>query len=579
MSNTEAPEQRVDIVQVDRALESWRDAGFDLTAAVGEVVDNSIEAGATIVRVQTFPRGERPKAIDTVAFSDDGNGVQPEILPHVLSLGFSTRYGQRSGMGRFGVGLKLAGLSHARRIEVYSRHASDNVVWAAYLDLDEVADGTQTHITSHRLKAFPPEFASLMASARGDEHETGTLVVWRKVDRLQAGGRFNTDLSQRLSEVRSFLARAYRRFLDGGVSIELNGRNIDLHDPTFQLDSPRVVQKLQAQARGTVVSHDEIEIDGFKVKVTVALVPDELILPRGGGNDRLLQDMNIPENEGRISFLRQGREINYDQVAKMLPGGVHWGDRYIGIEVEFPAALDEYFQVRHVKRGVVPVDRLRAELRTTLRRPVLAARKRIQARWDALDLEAKTAAREHDEAVRAAAAAEQTAPRGRAGADMTEQEQEQAVEEVAKELTRSLRDRAAASGDPAAVEEAEAASEKVREAIAEAPFTLVDGSWPGKEMFDITHLNGKAIIRLNHSHPYVREMYGRMRTLMTSPGDELSTTDLAQVVAGLKVGFDLLFVAYAKAENMHRDPDAAYADLRMFWGQAAASYVREAFAR
>ena len=89
------------------------------------MIDNSIEAAATRIRIRTYPRGDKPKIIDTIAFSDDGIGIDAHTLPHVLTLGYSSRYGQRSGLGRFGVGLKLAALSHARRLDIYTRQLGE----------------------------------------------------------------------------------------------------------------------------------------------------------------------------------------------------------------------------------------------------------------------------------------------------------------------------------------------------------------------------------------------------------------------------------------------------------------------
>jgi len=44
----------------------------------------------------------------------------------------------------------------------------------------------------------------------------------------------------------------------------------------------------------------------------------------------------------------------------------------------------------------------------------------------------------------------------------------------------------------------------------------------------------------------------------------------------LEMAIDLLFMAYAKAENMHSDPDEAYGDLRSDWGRFTSAYVRDA---
>ena len=41
------------LTQVQHALESSRNSGFDLSAAVGELVDNSYQAGARNIRIAT----------------------------------------------------------------------------------------------------------------------------------------------------------------------------------------------------------------------------------------------------------------------------------------------------------------------------------------------------------------------------------------------------------------------------------------------------------------------------------------------------------------------------------------------
>ena len=113
-------------------------------------------------------------------------------------------------------------------------------------------------------------------------------------------------------------------------------------------------------------------------------------------------------------MVRNGREINYDIVPRLLPQGIDKVDRYIGIEVAFPAVLDEFFQVRNVKRGAVPVDKLRAELRKWLDRPVGAARREIRRHWGEVEIQQQAKEGEHEEATDAAAASEKTAPPGQA---------------------------------------------------------------------------------------------------------------------------------------------------------------------
>jgi Histidine kinase-, DNA gyrase B-, and HSP90-like ATPase len=556
--------ERAEIVQVDKALESSRDAGYDLTTAVGEVVDNSIEGKATIVRLQSF-EDSRSKHIQKMAFADNGVGIPASILAHVLSLGFSTRYGSRDGIGRFGVGLKLATLSQARRVDIYTRPAGGEHLLHTYLDLDEVRSGEQTYIEATQIDAYPTEFAAL-TEQKGKPFNSGTLVVWSKIDRLEDGGRYGQGNQERLQELIRFLARAYRRFIDNGLVLEMNKRTVTLHDPLFLLPNPRVIDRFGPDIKSTVIDEGQIVIDGHVVEVRVAVLPEDFRHRKGGGGraDRLgddFADLYIPDNEGKISFLRQGREINYDLVAKMLPAGVKVGDRFVGIEVSFPAALDEYFQVRHVKRGVVPVSKLREELRTFLDKPVRAARKQIKQHWNDVETHDRASQPEHDAAESAVRNAEQSTPRGRAGADMSPDDEASAVAKIIDDVY----------DDDAPDQE----KEDMKSRLQGLPFSLIDNSWPGKELFEITHLNGKSVIQLNHRHPFIQEVYDPIKALASRDTAEIEPDDVIELARLTEIAMDVLFMAYAKAESMHSDPDTAYGDLRSDWGRYASTYIRE----
>jgi hypothetical protein len=554
---------RADIIQVDKALQSMRDSGFDLTAAAGEPIDNSIEAGGSLIRVITG-YGDRRRAIEKIAFADNGTGIDPSILAHILSMGYSTRYGQRTSLGRFGVGMKLAGLSLGRRIDVYAKQVGDPAIWHAYFDLEEITSGRQKQIIAERVVNWPAEYEDAMVSPDGEPFESGALVIYGKIDRLTSGGHYGTSLDQKIHDLRTFIARVYRKFLDQGLVIELNGTKVTLLDPLFLMDNPRIIERYRPDdPRGTIIDEADIDIaEGHSIHVTVTIVPVQFRWKEGDGGlkDHLgkdIREFQIADSAGKISMVRNGREINYDQVARLLPAGVDKVDRYIGIEVTFPAVLDEFFQVRNVKRGAVPVDKLRDQLRTWLDRPVRAARKEIRRHWGEVVIQEQVQKGEHQDAADAAARAEQTAPKGQAGRELTEDQTEQLISELLHDL---------------GVQDDTEKASKLRKQIEDKPMILVDGNWPGKEIFEITHLNGKAIVRLNHRHPFIRDVYDPLKAV--GNGGELSSEDLVELVRKSKRGLDVLFLAYAKGENMHRKPEI-FDDLRSYWGQFTQSYLRE----
>ncbi|MFJ2805388.1 ATP-binding protein [Kitasatospora sp. NPDC087271] len=559
------PKPVADIIKIDTALESMRDSGFDLTAAIGEPIDNSIEAGAARIQVLTA-FGPKKTSIDEIAIADNGRGIKSGILAHALSMGYSTRYGQRGSLGRFGVGMKLAGLCLGRRIDVYTKQAGDNTIRHAYLDLDEISAGQQRDIQAREVDGWPAAYAGTMRTPDEAPLDSGTLVIYGKIDRLASGGHYGTSLDEKLADLRSFIARAYRKFLDQGLVIRLNTTTVTLSDPLFLLNNPRILKNYPKEdVRGTVVDEDDISIaDGHAIHVTVTIAPEQFRWRSGEGGykdrgGRDIREFQIPDSAGKISMIRNGREINYDIVAKLLPSGVEKVDRYIGIEVAFPAELDEFFQVRNVKRGAVPVDKLRTELRSWLERPIRQARKEIRAHWGDVETQERAAARQHAEAAAAAARADRTMLPGQAGQDLSEEETEQIIQDLIEDL---------------GVADDQEQAEQVREQVREQPFTLVDGAWPGKEMFNIDHLNAKAIVRLNHRHPFIRDVYDRLKAVADGGANGTTTEELVKLIRKTETALDVLILAYAKAENMHVDPNQ-FDDLRSYWGQYTQAFLRE----
>ena len=64
----------------------------------------------------------------------------------------------------------------------------------------------------------------------------------------------------------------------------------------------------------------------------------------------------------------------------------------------------------------------------------------------------------------------------------------------------------------------------------------------------------------------------------TEPED-LDLTEVSRLLRNLSMGLDLLFIAYAKAENMHADPADAYEELRSHWGLFTAGLIKEGLKR
>ena len=214
------------LVAVDRFIEATRDSGYKGTpSAIAELVDNAIQARATSVVVSIEPDHRGSEGLLRVEVTDNGEGMDSVTLHQALRFGGSTRFNDRKGLGRYGMGLPNSSLSQARRLEVCTWRSASSAV-ATYLDVDEIATGTVTRVPK-------PTRAIRPATALDRGFDCGTTVVWTRCDRLDH--RRPTTIAKKL---RSFLGRVFRYFLWGGVSIEVNGELVQPIDP---LVSPRAI--------------------------------------------------------------------------------------------------------------------------------------------------------------------------------------------------------------------------------------------------------------------------------------------------------------------------------------------------
>ena len=164
------------IVQLQQFIQAIRDAGYRGTgSAVAELVDNALEADADRVDIDVRCDPEDTSA-RVIVVADDGHGMSPAVLELALQFGGSSRFGQRTGTGRFGMGLPNSSVSQARRLEVYTWRKPGKTWWS-YLDVDEIRSGGMRAIPAPVRRKVPGEFGVR-------PRESGTVVVWRKCDRL-----------------------------------------------------------------------------------------------------------------------------------------------------------------------------------------------------------------------------------------------------------------------------------------------------------------------------------------------------------------------------------------------------------
>lgn len=358
-----------------RLMVSLRDIGYDLPAAIADLVDNSIDANARHVAVDIAAEGSE----SWIRVSDDGLGMSAAQLDEAMRYGTHTTYGEQT-LGHFGLGLKTASLSQCRRLTVASRSVEGGCVSIRRWDLDEVL-----RRDSWDLERFAPGTgAPRLTRPLGDGHR-GTVVLWDKIDRVlprkPTPGMTARVLRTATDAAREHLAMVFHRFLDGEafdgrrrLVLTLNGELVEPWDPFARNEDatrelpPQVLEYEDSDGRLTTIEVRPFVLPGQQ------LFSSPEAHRRSGGPRRWNrhQGFYIYRRERLIQAGGWNRLRTLDEHAKLAR-----------IAVELPLGQEEGFSVDVAKMRVTIPEDLRPGLRAIASGAVAVAQDRYRDHLEA----------------------------------------------------------------------------------------------------------------------------------------------------------------------------------------------------
>ena len=538
------------------ALESLRSSDFDNLSAYAEVIDNSLQAEAKAINIQFFATEVRAnyQRIEEIAYGDDGVGMDIPTLHACLKLGWSSRYNDRSGIGRFGVGMVLGAIHECQRVEVYSNSGSG--WYYTYVDLEEIESGLLTEIPEPVAKIVPAKYSHLLNDSRG------TLVVWSKYDRQTKGA------DTIIRDARHYFGRVFRYFIwDDDVEISLNNELVKAFDPlyvrtektNFPNDPPaKLFEPMTFDWNIPDEDHQRGTLPTSTITMRMSQLPEAFRPTQGSGGSAENKARMVHENTG-ISILRNKREVFYGQPpywTKVRLAGREddtWPfreiDRWWGCEIHFDAQLDRCFQVKNIKRGAEPLPDLKSVIKQNIgptRQTVLDEVRRI---WD----EAK-------------------AEQERIDAEELGRGPHTAAEEAAKKakLPKSKRNATISLGETAKIIDDDlqhlddTERDKYKALFEAQPFTIREDSWKGGTFWEVLHGGGHAFISYNKSHQFFQTYYDLVEKLEVE-------NELAKDFRAL---IDLLLFASAKAQAMYDTDDMPIQTFNDQWGMHLRELVK-----
>lgn len=230
-------------------IERQRSSGYrSTTYAMAEIVDNSVDAGATKIKIvlseKEIYNGNRSRpTLDRIFFLDNGSGITEKRLNNCLT--FSEGDGRNDKrIGAFGVGLPNSSIATCRRVDVYSRKKGKPWKYV-FLDVDDQLTRKEPgYDFAIDKKPNYPELGNI-------PDDISTIIIWSNLDKIDVS-RAETLVNR--SE--KLLGRIYRYKLIENLSIKfeafrqdksepiLSEKNILPYDPLYVTDKENYMTSL-----------------------------------------------------------------------------------------------------------------------------------------------------------------------------------------------------------------------------------------------------------------------------------------------------------------------------------------------
>jgi len=331
------------IPSAKRLIKSLRDLGYEFEDAIADIVDNSIEAQATVIRIDFKFNG----LSSFLTISDNGTGMTRQEIKEALRFGSNRKYSKNNDLGRYGLGLKTASLSQARKVTVSSRKSQQKISVNSFCwDFDYIEKNNSWEILSVNKNALKEEIITHL------KETVGTVITWENLDRLfnykypegESAKKYVIQASQNL---KSHLAMVFHKHLSGEikdkrVAIYINDEKIQPWDPYSRLESNTI--RLE-----TISIPIEFNGQSCQIRIYPFILPPQSMFSNLSEHLKASGPNKWNKHQG-LYIYRANRMIQAGGWCGMRTNDEH--SKLIRIAVDLPMELEELFQVNIAKKQV-----------------------------------------------------------------------------------------------------------------------------------------------------------------------------------------------------------------------------------
>jgi hypothetical protein len=335
--------------------------GYEFAPAVADLVDNSLEAGASQVDVWIEFQGDE----SWVRIADNGSGMNAATLREAMRYGSERDYAEND-LGKFGLGMKTASMSQCRRLTVASRLKAGGRLAAYSWDLGHIEETDRWEVLPVEKANFPEAIADGFAAGHS------TVVLWEQLDRIlgyqHPYGEFQRkQLALMSREVEEHLAMVFHRFLSGEarrrrIKIRLNGNPVAPWDPFCR--SEKRLRKIEG--RSIPVEHNDVS---GEVLFEPFVLPHQNRFSSPDAHERAAGPRKWNRQQGFYIY-RADRLIQSGGWSGLRVQDEH--TKLARVALSFGPKLDEAFKINVAKMRVQLPAQMRHDLESLLK-PVIRA--------------------------------------------------------------------------------------------------------------------------------------------------------------------------------------------------------------
>lgn len=220
-------------------LVALRSVGYTNETAIADILDNSISGAATEIELYFDWDNRR------IIIADNGFGMDYQELMDAMEIGSADPNEMRPSedLGRFGLGMKTASFSIAKKLLVISKKNStiSNAEW----NLNTVASEDKWEISEYDESEILMILESIDTYIQYNNWKQGTLIIISELDRLI--DETNIEKSKKnfykmIRNIKSHIAITFHRFMEeDALKISVNGNKLEAWNP-FWIKSPATME-------------------------------------------------------------------------------------------------------------------------------------------------------------------------------------------------------------------------------------------------------------------------------------------------------------------------------------------------